>query len=166
MYALCVPIFYLCFNRCAERVMGNIEIIYDELKQNKIHIDKHALSFHINRILNQNKDIYSQIHILDIEQLYREINITNFGRTIAYLACVYLQSEAMENPSQKCEICAQAGLNQTKLPRHYIRRKFKAETHLELSEEDMCAKCLFQIERDMFIYLACSIRPQRRLSFS
>ena len=109
--------------------MDNIEIIYDELKQNKIHIDKHALSFHINRILYQNKDIYSQIHILDIEQLYREINITNIGRTIAYLACVYLQSEAMENPSQKGEICAQAGLNQTKLPRHYIRRKFKAETH-------------------------------------
>ena len=71
--------------------MDNIEIIYDELKRNRIHIDKHALSFHINRILNQNKDIYSQIHILDIEQLYREINITNFGRTIAYLACVYLQ---------------------------------------------------------------------------
>ena len=81
----------MCFNLCAERVMDNIEIIYDELKRNRIHIDKHALSFHINRILNQNKDIYSQIHILDIEQFYREINITNFGRTIAYLACVYLQ---------------------------------------------------------------------------
>ena len=70
----------------------------------------------------------------------------------------------MENPSQKCEICAQAGLNQTKLLRHYIRRKFKAETHLELSDEDMCAKCLFEIERDMFIYLTCSIRPMFFLS--
>ena len=40
----------------------------------------------------------------------------------------------MENPSQKCEICAEAGPNQSKLPRHYIRMKFKAET-------------------DMFIYL-------------
>ena len=39
----------------------------------------------------------------------------------------------MENPSRKCEICAEAGPNQTKLPRHYIRRKFKAETHLDLS---------------------------------
>ena len=36
--------------------MDNIEIIYDELKRNQIHIDKHALSFHINRILNQNKE--------------------------------------------------------------------------------------------------------------
>ena len=44
----------------------------------------------------------------------------------------------MKNPSQKCEICAEPGPNQTKLPRHYIRRKFKAETHLELSGEDLC----------------------------
>ena len=86
----------MCFNRCVESVMDNTEIIYDELKRNQVHIDKHALSFHINRILNQNKDIYSQIHILDIEQLYREIDITNFGRTITYLACVYLQSEDEE----------------------------------------------------------------------
>ena len=26
----------------------------------------------------------------------------------------------MENPSRKCEICAEASPNQTKLPRHYI----------------------------------------------
>ena len=85
--------------------MDNIEIIYDELKRNQIHIDKHALSFHINRILNQNKDIYSQIHILDIEQLYREINITNFGRTVAYLACVYLQSEDEETVRRNIRRC-------------------------------------------------------------
>ena len=87
--------------------MDNIEIIYDELKRNKIHIDKHALSFHINRVLNQNKDIYSQIHILDIEQLYREINITNFGRTIAYLACVYLQSEDEETVRRNIRRCVE-----------------------------------------------------------
>ena len=85
--------------------MDNIEIIYDELKRNQIHIDKHALSFHINRILNQNTDIYSQIHILDIEQLYREINITNFGRTVAYLACVYLQSEDEETVRRNIRRC-------------------------------------------------------------
>ena len=56
----------------------------------------------------------------------------------------------MENPSRKCEICAEACPNQTKLPRHYIRRKFKAETHLDLSGEDFCDKCLFEIERDVY----------------
>ena len=65
----------------------------------------------------------------------------------------------MENSSQKCEICAEASPNQTKLPRHYIRMKFKAETHFVLSDEDMCAKCLFEIERDMFMYLTFPIRP-------
>ena len=56
----------------------------------------------------------------------------------------------MENPLQKCEICAEAGPNQTKLPQHYIRKKFKAETHLELSDEDLCDKRLFEIERDVY----------------
>ena len=56
----------------------------------------------------------------------------------------------MENPSRKFEICAEAGPNQTMLPRHYIRRKFKAEKHLDLSGEDLCDKCLFGIERDVY----------------
>ena len=76
--------------------MDNIEIIYDELKRNQIHIDQRTLAFHINTILDQNKDMYSQIHVSDFEQLYREINITNFGRIIAYLAYVYKQSESEE----------------------------------------------------------------------
>ena len=79
--------------------MDNIEIIDDELKRNQLHIDKHALSFHINRILNQNRDIYSEIHILDIEQLYREIYITNFGRTIAVS-----QAELRQVRSLKCDV--------------------------------------------------------------
>ena len=48
---------HLCFILCTGRVMHNIEIIYDELKRNQIHIDRHTLAFHINTILNQNKDI-------------------------------------------------------------------------------------------------------------
>ena len=56
----------------------------------------------------------------------------------------------MENSSRKFEICAGAGPNQTKLPRHYIRGKFKAETHLDLSGKDLCDKCLFAIERNVY----------------
>ena len=96
---------HLCFNLCAERVMDNVEIIYDELKRNHIHTDKHALSFHIKTILHQNKDIYSQIHVSDFEQLYREINITNFGRIIAYLAYVYKQSESEETIRHNVRRC-------------------------------------------------------------
>ena len=67
MYLICV------FNLCAERVMDNIQIIYDELKRNQIHIDQPTLAFHINTILYQNKDMYSQVRVSDFEQLYREI---------------------------------------------------------------------------------------------
>ena len=85
--------------------MDNIEIIYDELKRNQIHIDQRTLAFHINTILDQNKDMYSQIHVSDFEQPYREINITNFGRIIAYLAYVYLQTENEETSPQCSKMC-------------------------------------------------------------
>ena len=85
--------------------MDNIEIIYDELKRNQIYIDKHALSFHIKTILYRNKDMYSQIHVSDFEQLFREINITNFGRIIAYLAYVYKQSESEETIRHNVRRC-------------------------------------------------------------
>ena len=49
----------MSLNLCAGKAMDNIETIYDELKQNEIHIDKHTLAFHINTILNQNKNKYS-----------------------------------------------------------------------------------------------------------
>ena len=48
------------------------------------------------------------------------------------------------------KVCAEAGPNQTKLPRHYTRTKFKAETHSDLSGEDLCDKCLFEIERVVY----------------
>ena len=97
----------MCFNLCTGRVMDNIEIIYDELKRNQIHIDQRTLAFHINTILGQNKDVYSQIHVSDFEQLYREINITNFGRIIAYLAYVYKQSESEETIRHNVRRCVE-----------------------------------------------------------
>jgi hypothetical protein len=67
--------------------MDNIDIIFDELKRNEIDIDKQTLSFHINTTINQHRDIYREMNTRDInlEQIYREINVTNFDRIIAYL---------------------------------------------------------------------------------
>ena len=87
--------------------MDNIEIIYDELKQSQIHIDQHTLAFHINAILDQNKDICSQIRVSDFEQLYSEINITIFGRIISYLACVCKQSESEEAVRHNVRRCVE-----------------------------------------------------------
>ena len=49
--------------------------------------------------------MYSQVRVSDFEQLYREINITNFGRTIAYLAYVYLQTENEETIRHNVRRC-------------------------------------------------------------
>ena len=51
--------------------------------------------------------MYSQIHVSDFEQLYREINITNFGRIIAYLAYVYKQSESEETIRHNVRRCVE-----------------------------------------------------------
>ena len=77
--------------------MDNIDIIFDELKQNEI--DKQTLSFHIYTMINQHRDIYREMNTrdLNLEQVYREINVTNFGCIIAYLAFVCLQNDNEES---------------------------------------------------------------------
>ncbi|CAB3992219.1 Hypothetical predicted protein, partial [Paramuricea clavata] len=74
--------------------MDNIDIIFDELKRNEIDIDKQTLSFHINTILDRHRDLYRAVNArdLNLDQIYREINVTNFGCIIAYLALVYHKS--------------------------------------------------------------------------
>jgi hypothetical protein len=77
--------------------MNNINIIFDELRQNEI--DKQTLSFHINAILDHHRDLYREVsvHGLNLDQVYREINMTNFGRIFAYLALVCMQSDNEES---------------------------------------------------------------------
>ena len=72
---------HLLFNRCGESIMDNIDIIFDELKRNEIDIDKQTLSFHINTILDRHRDLYRAVNArdLNLDQIYREINVTNFG---------------------------------------------------------------------------------------
>ena len=79
--------------------MNNINIIFDELRQNEIDIDKQTLSFHINAILDHHRDLYREVsaHGLNLDQVHREINMTNFGRIFAYLALVCMQSDNEKN---------------------------------------------------------------------
>jgi hypothetical protein len=81
----------LGFNLYGERFSGdmnNINIIFEELRQNKIDIYKHTLSFHINVILDKHRNLYRAVsaHGLSLDQVNREINMTNFGRIFSYLA--------------------------------------------------------------------------------
>ncbi len=100
-------ISHLFFNLWGERVMDNIDIIYDELTRNKIDIDKQTLSFHINTILNRNRDLYHEMNV-DLEQLYREINITNVGRIFAYLTFVSFQRDSEESIRLNVRRCVEA----------------------------------------------------------
>ena len=100
-------ISHLFFNLWGERVMDNIDIIYDELTRNKIDIDKPTLSFHINTILNRNRDLYHEMNV-DLEQLYREINITNVGRIFAYLTFVSFQRDSEESIRLNVQRCVEA----------------------------------------------------------
>ena len=95
------------FNRCGESIIDNIDIIFDELKRNEIDIDKQTLSFHINTILNRNRDLYREMNV-DLEQLYREINITNVGRIFAYLTFVSFQRNSEESIRLNVRRCVEA----------------------------------------------------------
>ncbi len=99
-------ISHLFFNLWGERVMDNIDIIY-ELTRNKIDMDKQTLSFHINTILNRNRDLYCEMNV-DLEQLYREINITNVGRIFAYLTFVSFQRDSEESICLNVRRCVEA----------------------------------------------------------
>jgi hypothetical protein len=79
--------------------MNNINIIFDELRQNEIFIDKQTLLFHINTILDHHQGLYREVsaHSLNLDQVYREINMTNFGRIFSYLALVCMQGDNEES---------------------------------------------------------------------
>jgi hypothetical protein len=65
--------------------MSNIDIVFDELKRNEIDVDKQTLSFHLNTMIKQHRDLYREMNTrdLNLEQIYREIDVTNFGHIIA-----------------------------------------------------------------------------------
>ena len=78
--------------------MAHLDIIYDELKRNKIDIDWQTLSFHINTILEKHGNLFrGGMYISDFEQLYRMICVENYGRLFAYLAVVSLHCYSEDN---------------------------------------------------------------------
>ncbi len=48
------------------------------------------------KLISISKTLILSFHIIDFEQLYREINITNFGRIFAYLTFVCFQRDSEE----------------------------------------------------------------------
>ena len=83
-----------------------MEVIADELKKNAVHVDIETLSEHIEYILGNYRDSYTEavdrlksfevIRIRSFEELlldvFHETNVNSLGRAMAYLTLVYRTS--------------------------------------------------------------------------
>ena len=78
-----------------------MEVIADELQKNGIHVDIETLSEHIEYILGNYRDSYTEavnalnrfpLNVDMFQKVFKEINVDNVGRAMAYLALVYRTS--------------------------------------------------------------------------
>ena len=78
-----------------------MEVIQDELQKNNVRIDIETLTEHIEYILNNYKDCYSQsVERLTREEMvldvFHEINVNSLGRAMSYLTLVYRMSHMIK----------------------------------------------------------------------
>ena len=78
-----------------------MEVIRDELQKNNVRIDIKTLTEHIEYILNNYKDSYSQaLDRLTREELlldvFHEMDVNSLGRAMAYLTLVYRTSHMIK----------------------------------------------------------------------
>ena len=78
-----------------------MEVIQAELKKNNVRIDIETLTEHIEYILDNYKDCYSQsVERLTREELlldvFHEMNVNSLGRAMAYLTLVYRTSHVIK----------------------------------------------------------------------
>ena len=65
--------------------LRQMDLIYDELRQNNVDIDKDTLSFHLNSCLEEHQILFNSIsgQTNRLRQyVYEEINPNNFGRLL------------------------------------------------------------------------------------
>ena len=78
-----------------------MEVIQDELKKNNVRIDIETLTEHIEYILNNYKDSYTQAvdrlareeMVLDV---FHETDVNSLGRAMSYLTLVYRTSHMIK----------------------------------------------------------------------
>ena len=75
-----------------------MEVIQDELQKNSVPVDLETLSDHIEHILCNYRDSYNEaVNALNnfpltidmFQKVFKEINVDNTGRAVAYLTLVY-----------------------------------------------------------------------------
>ena len=78
-----------------------MEVIQDELQKNNVRIDIETLTEHIEYILNNYRDSYTQaVDRLTREELlldvFHEMDVNSLGRAMAYLTLVYRTSHMIK----------------------------------------------------------------------
>ena len=78
-----------------------MEVIQDELKKNNVRIDIETLTEHIEYILDNYKDSYTQaVDRLTREELlldvFHEMDVNSLGRAMSYLTLVYRTSHMIK----------------------------------------------------------------------
>lgn len=71
-----------------------MDAIFNELQKNNVNIDKTALSYHIHHCLEHYTTTYGQIamrsNLADLQEIFYDMNVNNFGRVVAFLTYVYV----------------------------------------------------------------------------
>jgi hypothetical protein len=104
-----------------------MEVILDELRKNDVDIDMRTLSHHVNCLLERHETLYNQV-TLDVNPeemhvVFNTINVTNFGRAMAYLTLVYLM-HASEDTTRRAVLLVTAPLKSFDLSAFRIEESF------------------------------------------
>ena len=82
-----------------------MEVIQDELQKNGVNVDIETLTEHIEYILNNYRDSFSEganslnrfpLNVDMFQKVFKEINVNSLGRAMAYLTLVYRMSHMMK----------------------------------------------------------------------
>ena len=91
-----------------------MDIIWEELKRNKIDIDKDMLSFYISKCLHEHEELYGAI-IIQIGD--------NFGRIMAYLTVVYKFDETLWILTKLCVLFGKCASTKQNFSYFFWKRK-------------------------------------------
>ena len=71
-----------------------MDVVLDALRKNNVDIDMTTVSYHMHQCLEQYKTMYEEmatrVEAVDLPDIFNDMNVNNFGRTMAYLTLVYV----------------------------------------------------------------------------
>ena len=104
-----------------------MEVILNELQIKGVDIDMRTLSHHVNDLLERHEALYNQMMVNvnpeEMHVVFNTINVTNFGRAMAYLTLVYFM-HASEDTKRRAVRLVAAPLKSFDLSAYRIEESF------------------------------------------